>query len=526
MTKLDQSVSKELNILFDDVIEASDNDIARDLMGILRFSQLVEAHNVAINDSLYDAIVGKLGRFLVANEEKLEFNQFFQIVVAAYTLYNKKRKKQFKELLPNFYSQFKKALNDKHFNEELAATIYSNIFAIAWQQMDEMLPTSLAIRDNLIRPFNMVLSQNAKRPSVPASKTLRICYLVQQLTVNGPYANGRNIYSLIMGHVQLDTPDVNIYVYVYGVIEKGLIRELSSYPNVTIRFFGKVEGYTKKDAAIIESARRDQVDVAITELYLATPLRLFSRRLAPVQVYFSMGFIPFDFPQVDNIFVVDSIYQKAMDYDIAPQKLKLIPYSLMPQFLVRTYSTPLINTEREKYPPAKIVFGALCRMEKVSDEYLDVAARILRGVPNSILVIAGPHDKSRIVEKLHQLQLQGRVFLPGVVDAHLYGYLFSVYLETFPVPNGQAALEVLAKGVPVVRLQTQQSGTFELIHRDPALVARDFDQYVDIASGLANDPIRLTKAKEKAREIVANITDVKAASKVVEENLRSIKQAH
>ena len=90
-----------------------------------------------------------------------------------------------------------------------------------------------------------------------------------------------------------------------------------------------------------------------------------------------------------------------------------------------------------------------------SNDFLKLARIILENVPNSVLVLAGANSQSFAEEFLHDLIVREKVKLLGVMDVSVLGYCCDVFLDTFPMPTGFAAIESMAKGKPVFSLDCE-----------------------------------------------------------------------
>jgi hypothetical protein len=67
--------------------------------------------------------------------------------------------------------------------------------------------------------------------------------------------------------------------------------------------------------------------------------------------------------------------------------------------------------------------------------------------PKSIYLACGTGNEESIKQKLVKYNIPKERFLfEGFVNAHVYGYIIDVYLNTFPEPSGESANEFLKKG--------------------------------------------------------------------------------
>jgi len=149
-----------------------------------------------------------------------------------------------------------------------------------------------------------------------------------------------------------------------------------------------------------------------------------------------------------------------------------------------------------------ITFGCLNNFCKVGDATLAVWARLLGAVPHSQILLhalEGGH-RQRVQARLAQAGVDPqRVRFAGRVPLCDYFRLYNgidLALDTFPYGGGTTTCDALWMGVPVVSLVGQtavgRAGLSILVNVGlPDLVARTEEQYVQIATGLANDWPRL-----------------------------------
>lgn len=523
---MNNTVVTTVNTLYREGFELPNENVSNKIARIHEFSVYVYNGDLYLDEASIDKIVAQLNELLNEWVEKINLHDAFLLAKAVRLLYGNRRRKQFRELVPHLFVIFRRFAQDLHQDEDTVANLYDWIFAICWQQMTSFYDTSVAIRDSLVTPFSHFLNKKARRLDLPktgTSEKTRICYFAQSLSVSGTYANGRAIYSLLQGHSLANSGDVDIYIYIYSDLELALAKNLLAFTNCTVRYFGGNESLTSKLERIETALKRDAVDIVISEMYGSVAVRALMRRLAPVQMYMSCGFIPLVLDEVDYFLLFDNLYEDALKYDIDPAKLLEFPYPLSRQFLDRNYSDEQVRTERAKYPNARVVFGSLCRLEKVTDEYLDTIKRLLIRIPDSILIIGGPNDQNRIKSYLAENGIQDRVFLPGTVDAHLYGKIFDIYLETFPFGQGMAVIEVMAKGVPAVKVKSPGMEAIEQKQRDQALLCENADEYIEKVERLLNDPEFFRACVEKSEQIVSYVADVEKAARQIEDYCRQVK---
>jgi len=157
-----------------------------------------------------------------------------------------------------------------------------------------------------------------------------------------------------------------------------------------------------------------------------------------------------------------------------------------------------------------VSFGSLNNFCKASPPALAAWSRLLQVVPGSRLILharAGSHrDRVRTFLAEQGISTERLEFVDFLPTAEYFGVYrrIDVALDPFPYGGGTTTCDALWMGVPVVSLAGQtavgRGGLSILSNVGLAdLVARDPEQYVRIAAGLANDLPRLSQLRATLR---------------------------
>lgn len=211
----------------------------------------------------------------------------------------------------------------------------------------------------------------------------------------------------------------------------------------------------------------------------------------------------------------------------------------LPTFYVHS---PLVDAPAPAGLPAAnagfVTFGSFNNLAKITIEVIDVWARILNAVRDSRLVLKyrGVLESKHAGIRLYQaFAARGiaadRVDLVGAIEpqyAHLKRYhTIDIALDTFPFTGSTTTFEALWMGVPVVTLagETMVSRwSMAMLEKigHPELVAYSRDDYVQIATHLADDQARLAEYRETLRDEVARspLCDARARARQLERAYR------
>lgn len=241
---------------------------------------------------------------------------------------------------------------------------------------------------------------------------------------------------------------------------------------------------------------------------MTSRLKLFARRLAPVQVTY-LGY-----PDTTGVPAMDFRFTDALA-DPAPQADRFATEALIRlPGTAWTYRPPAEAPDPVPSPARPPTFGCFNFVGKVSDAALTLWARLLNEVPGSRLVLksAGLGDPaivSRFQARLSHVGFDStRVALlghtPGLREhLALYGAV-DVALDTFPYNGTTTTCEALWMGVPVVSLSGDRhaarvGASLLSAAGHPEWLAGDAEQYLRVASGLVRDPERLALLKGSLR---------------------------
>ncbi len=175
-------------------------------------------------------------------------------------------------------------------------------------------------------------------------------------------------------------------------------------------------------------------------------------------------------------------------------------------------------------PPSRrdgvIRFGCFNNPAKISDETLDLWARVLRRVPGALLVLnyLDAYGSQLCVGRIRDRLAAGGIGAdrlrigPTEIEQparHLARYNeIDIALDPFPFCGSTTTFEALVMGVPVVTLPgdtmvSRWSASMLRALRLDGLVAWSEEAYVDCAAALAGDPARLSALRAGLRDRLA-----------------------
>jgi len=180
---------------------------------------------------------------------------------------------------------------------------------------------------------------------------------------------------------------------------------------------------------------------------------LITSRVAPLQIYYSHGNGAFDIEGIDKR--ISHFEQECKEFE-----WNIFQVPIAEEFLIGTKEDK-INGESikkqflEKYGKDTVILGTIGRLMKLeSEEYLSVVAEIMRENLNTIYLACGVGNRESIEHLMEKVGIDlKRIIFTGQVNPHVYGWIIDVWLDTFPLFQGQSRVEYQAKNGSIVVLK-------------------------------------------------------------------------
>lgn len=314
---------------------------------------------------------------------------------------------------------------------------------------------------------------------------------------------------VILGHTEVlfrllesRGPGVDARIYVYG----------QSYPDFLARAAAlgvPVETFPPRQAPYVERIdwlrERIAADAVAAAVWVSSPthaLYAFARRIAPVQVFWSLRYHPVRLPEIDG-YITYGAWQEAervfhgQAWTVCPVPLALDP---------RLPAADEVARLRARFPEPLLV-GTLAREEKIdSPAFLEAVAEVLRRNPRCGYLWTGRKPHAGIEETFRRAGVADRCHFVGWVDTPLFAAALDLFLETFPLGCGITGYQALAAGVPVLsyalpntifgmqywsdlmeKAGSAEAATREMLDTYPVLSARDPREYAELATRMLCD---------------------------------------
>jgi hypothetical protein len=241
----------------------------------------------------------------------------------------------------------------------------------------------------------------------------------------------------------------------------------------------------EKSMLLRERLIQDDIDIYVftnnREMYTFSA----TVRSAPKQILWSHGNLTYNIPNTDSKFTHCHTEDVIKRYDY--QRLFI---NFKEDFLNQKIEQSKILAERKKYPAHHTIVGNMGRLVKTeSEEYLEVLARAIRQYPDTTFLACGTGGKEIIQRLVKEKGISKNFRMPGFVDAHLYGNIIDIFLDTFPHRNGMSANEFSEK---------KPAWILSVKHYE---YSRDFIEHDPDIEGLTNEQKRILTELLAALEV-------------------------
>ena len=273
----------------------------------------------------------------------------------------------------------------------------------------------------------------------------------------------------------------------------------------------------KPNNEVCQTIRNDEIDIMIEMTGHSDGgkrLPLIAHRMAPVQVKWVGGlFNTSGVPQMDWL-ITDNVETPEGDEKWYTEKL----YRMPDDYIV--YYPPPYAPKVAELPASKkgfITFGNLNNLAKTNSYSIELWSKILHAVPKSKLLLKGSKMDAGFVQD-HILKAfaghgisHDRIILEGGEHHQKFLNVYNridIALDPHPYTGGLTTCEALWMGVPVVTLPGDTfAGRHAATHLTnagmPEWIAKDEQDYIDIAVKWANDLDGLAKLRAGMREHVS-----------------------
>jgi len=295
------------------------------------------------------------------------------------------------------------------------------------------------------------------------------------------------------------------------------------------------------DDSLAAQIRADKIDILIDlSLHLSSNrLLTFAAKPAPIQASFAgypsgTGLNAMDYRLTD--LQLDPLDSKSPHYIETP--IRLASFWCYDELAMTLNCDPRINA-LPAIETGQITFGSLNNFCKLNDQVTTLWSRLLQKVQNSRLLILAPRGSAR-TRLLAKFESQGinptRINFANQAPRPDYLRLYhqiDITLDTFPYNGHTTSLDSLFMGVPVITLPgnspVSRAGASHLTNLAlPELIAKSPDDYINIATQLAQNLPHLSHLRQSLREKMrrSNLMNPRAFTQDIESAYKTMWAAH
>lgn len=315
------------------------------------------------------------------------------------------------------------------------------------------------------RDFYLEFARNHNLPQfAPVSngekRKKNLAILQDRMVENSPHKVEYSFLQSLMNH-QESQQKYNVKVYLMSLVEKSDNdpRLIQAYQDLGIEVIDigleqnqalYYNSHLAKALALRERMLQDEIDVlispnngyGISDFLLAT-------RTARKQVFWSHGNFVYDSPDVDARITHICGNQKNITHE--GYEFVGIPVKMNEMYYNPKIPDEIIQSERKKYPQKSLILGVIGRLVKIdSKEYLQEIVEILKQTDQTIFLACGIGNEKEIRAKIKSIDesVVDRFFFPGFIDSGIYGHIIDLWLDSFPMEQGESRIEYVAKNRP------------------------------------------------------------------------------
>ncbi|WP_316369537.1 O-linked N-acetylglucosamine transferase family protein [Candidatus Thiodiazotropha sp. CDECU1] len=409
----------------------------------------------------------------------------------------------------------------------------------------EILPTSIIARQNCILQLLYTLDDQSEIYRETIEHASKINDLVEPRFTHTIDCNPDR--KLKLGFISADIRKHAISYYftpIYNLFNKDLFSLHVYYNNI---LYDDITEKVKKrsdswcecqlydDEQLANQIHFDKIDILIDLSNHTSGNRLttFCKRPAPMQVSWmgapiSTGLECMDFSLKDkSLLEICKFADNATEIILPVEKL--------------TFYDPLVELPPLSEPPCikngYITFGSFNGLQKVDQNLIETWAKILHQVPESrIRMVVEDFNNSLMKEYIFdhfikfdidksRIELQPRLSLEGYLESH---NKVDIALDPYPFHGETTTYNLLLMGLPLVSragkstVSNISTRILSVLNRQE-WVAKDFQEYIEIAITLAMDTDRLVTIRQSLRDEITNssIMDYQGVTRRIESALLS-----
>ena len=252
----------------------------------------------------------------------------------------------------------------------------------------------------------------------------------------------------------------------------------------------------------------------ITEMPVSIVTALYYINVSSKIFYWSPGFT--EVPWFDKVMLVPELANKKK---LKEKRNILIPRSINFDLLNPKINVELINDFRRNYnfTAKDSILGTFARYEKITIQFLEIICYLLEENRHRKIILAGSNDNTDVKKFLEKFVHNEQAIILGQSNVHILGHVCDVFVDTIPFPCGSSALEMMAKGKPVIGIESENLANYKKSRLQDLMVKNKY-LLNDVLTKLENNKNFYTNMSKDSIIIARNWDNSSEVVKIIEKN--------
>ena len=442
-----------------------------------------------------------------ATIKKNELNKFLNYY------FDNGRPKNFIKYVDDLFKVSSKILQAYNLNELLTyiPNLYQFFYTITLNNY--YLDSQKNICNYLLIPFSKVLlellSQNNFKKITYKVEENHYLVICRHATTSGMYAPGTVIYSITS---ELIKKKKKVVLVSLGKVDSKFLALKKVNANFTILTPQKSTTSLKQLENLIHICKVLKPIKIITEMPVNIVTALYYINISSKILYWSPGFT--EVPWYDKVMLIPELSNKKK---LKEKRNILIPKSINFDLLNPKIDIEVINDFKNKYnfTNKNSILGTFARYEKITIKFLEIISYLLMENHHRKIILAGSNDNTDIKKFLKKFVHNKQAIILGESNVHILGHACDVFVDTIPFPCGSSALEMMAKGKPVIGIESKNLADYKKSRLQNLMVKNKF-LLNDILTKLENNKNFYTKMSMDSISIARNWDNSSKLVKIIE----------
>ena len=370
------------------------------------------------------------------------------------------------------------------------------------------------IYNKLLIPFSKNL-QNSLAQSNFSELTYELnqnhyVLVCRHAVTQGMYAPGTVIYSLTSALLNIKK---NVILVTLGEVDNKFLNLQKNNSNLSIMKSDKDTTPVKQLINLTQICKIFRPGKIITEMPVNIVSALYYINISSKILYWSPGFT--EVPWYNKIMLIPELASK--------DKLKNKKNILIPRSIDFNLLNPPINEKiaedfkrKNKIIKINYILGTFARFDKITIKFLKLVSFLLEQNKQRKIIIAGSNDNTEAKQFLKKFVYNKQAIILGQSNVHILGNICDVFLDTIPFPCGSSALEMMAKGKPVIGIKSDNLANYKK-SRINNLIVENIDLLNNLLIKLENNEDFYNKMSKQSIKIARSWDKGKELVKIIEE---------